>query len=867
MRKISAFCGITRALVMLALVLCTSLVSYAQPSTQVDWRSKGTSSDVNFYDLQRSFNTYWQGNTNRKGQGYKTFKRWENFVAPRVYPSGNMALPSTTYANFQAWQQQNNAGKNAAIATTGNWTSFAAGMVPSGYDAGAGRINFIRFDPTDTNIMYVSSPDGGLWKSTNGGISWSTNTDFLPVIGCTDLAINPNNTQVMYLATGDKETDRRSIGVLKSTDGGTTWNSTSLVWTAIDNYRTTRLLMDPTDPNTMMVATDGGIFRTTDGWATNMQVSSDLTEDMEYKPGDPATVYASGTEFFKSTDGGDTWNVVTSGLPLGTDVSRMVLGVTAGNAGYVYAIAGDVDGGFNGFYRSTNSGSSFTEMSASPNILHANAAPGPGDTGGQAFHDLAIAVSPTNADLVTIGGINQWQSTDGGANWARITYWLGVNPSYPGYEAEPEPYIHADIQNIEYLPGSSTTFFTSCDGGISKTTDNGVSWTDITNDLTVSQMTAIAVSATTEDLQIAGLQDIGTLKYDAGAWSVIGGGDGEDCFIDRTNDLNMVYCTVNAQFYLSTDGGINYDPIAGVPTGGEWFSPIHQDPVVATRVYLGGFPNLYVSNDVFTGSATWTQLGAPLGSGNILKFAIAPSNNSIIYAIQADAISKSTDAGLTWSNVTGTLPTTVALTNLTISDTDPDKVWVVFSGYSIGDKAFQSVDGGTSWTNLSAGLPNLPINAIVYSNGSAIDAIYLAADIGVYYYDNTLSAWAPYFTDLPNCAVIDLEIFYPTGKLRAATYGRGAWESDLYSPLIAVTPSEVNRIKVYPNPVADRLTIEISGATANVPFEIINGNGQVLRRGELMNKTTVQIGDFAAGVYTVRFGNNKTLQFEKIVKQ
>lgn len=839
---------------------------FGQAVSTVDWRTKGNGTSTNFYDVQRSFNEFWQGKTKAKGQGYKIFKRWENYMKPRVYPTGNMALPSTAYTNYMEWQAQDPAAKTSGIATTGNWTSLSSGSVPAGYDAGTGRINFIRFDPTNANTMYISSPDGGLWKSTNGGAAWTTNTDFLPVIGCTDLAINPNNTQIMYLATGDKEGDRRSIGVLKSTDGGATWNATSLVWTAIDNYRTTRLLMDPSNPDIMMLATDGGIFKTTDGWASNSNVEGSNIEDMEFKPGDPNTVYACGTEFLKSTDKGDTWSLVTSGLPLSGDVSRMAIGVTAGNAAYVYAIAGDVDGGLLGIYRSTDSGNSFTTRFDSQNLLHANAAPGPGDTGGQAFHDLAITISPSNADFVTIGGINQWQSANGGTSWSRITYWLGYNANYPGREAEPEPYIHADIQNIEYLPGSSTTFFTSCDGGISKTTDNGLTWTDITNNLAISQMTSIAVSASNADLHIAGLQDIGTLKHNAGAWSVIGGGDGEDGFIDRTNDMNMVYCTVNADFWLSTDGGATYNNIANIPSNGEWFSPIHQDPTVATRVYLGGFPSLYVSNDLFTGSATWTQLGTATGSGNILKFEIAPSNNNVIYAIQEDAVSKSVDAGQTWTNITGTLPTAASLTNVTISDTDADKVWVSFSGYAAGDKIFQSVDGGSTWTNLSAGLPNLPINKILYSNGSAIDAMYVGADIGVYYYDNTMSAWAPFSTDLPNCAVQDLEIFYPTGKLRAATYGRGSWESDIYSPITAIKPVQEKSIKVYPNPVADLLVIESQGNTESIRFEILNTTGQLLRKGEFIEKTTVQTSDLSAGNYVIRFENGKTMQFEKIIK-
>lgn len=850
-----------------ALLLSIPLSVSGQVVEDISWRQVSSKNDASFYDIQDAFNQYWEGIPKTKGSGYKVFKRWENYAAPRVYPTGNLELLSTNYQNYMEWQQSG-ANKSSGAASSGNWTAIAPSQVPDGYDAGMGRINFIKFDPSNANTMYVSSPDGGLWKSTNGGAAWTTNTDFLPVIGCSDLAIDPTNTQNMYLATGDQGDDRRSIGILKSTNGGSTWNPTSLVWTATDNYRTTRLLMDPTDPQIMMVATDGGIFRTTDGWTTHNQVETAFLTDMEFKPGDPNTVYAAGFEFFKSTDKGLTWTQISSGLPSGNDVLRYALDVTAANAAYVYAIVGDNDGGLLGVYRSTDSGTSFSLRADSPNLLHTNAAPGPSDTGGQAGHDLAIAVSPSNADLVTIGGINQWQSTDGGTNWTRITYWLGFDPAYPNSNDEPEPYIHADIQHIEYLPGSSTTFFTSCDGGISKTTDNGVTWTEITNNLVVGQQTNIALSATNADLMITGLQDIGTLKNDNGNWSVIGGGDGEDGFIDRTNDMNMVYSTVNAAFFLSTDGGTTYSDITGLPSG-EWFSPIHQDPVSATTVYAGGFPELYKSTDVLSSPTySWTQLGTPAGSGNILRFEIAPSNNSVIYAIKENAVSKSTNGGSTFTDVTGNLPVgTAMLANLTLSDTDPDKVWVVFSGYDSGTKVFSTTDGGSSWTNISTGLPNLPMNTIVYSNGSASDGVYIGADIGVYYMDNSLSAWTPFSTDMPNNAVRDLEIFYPTGKIRAATYGRGTWESDLYTPTTSILNAAEKSIKVYPNPVADQLTIEMEGNGQPVTYEILNASGQVISTGTMTSKKVIATGDFAAGVYVIRLDNDKTVQFEKIIKR
>lgn len=781
-----------------ALMLISSFV-YGQEKKAVNWKAMGANQEVSFYEIQKDFNQYWEDKTPGKGQGYKPFKRWEAYMTPRVYPTGDMTLPSTTYQNYMEWQRETKASQSGSTkSSTGNWTSLGPVTKPSGYDSGVGRVDWVRFDPTNSNTMYVGTPDGGLWKTTDGGSTWSTNTDFLPIIGCADLAIDHTNTQTMYLATGNWEHDRRSIGVLKSTNGGATWNATSLSWTATDDYKIRRMIMDPINPLIMLVATNKGIFRTTDGWATQGDALTDMSydiDDIKFKPGSSSTVYAVGFDsYWLSSDNGASWTLnTTSGLPGGSsNVSRIILGVTIANSAYVYALAGNAENGFKGCYRSTNSGSTFTEMSninsTSGNILHADAVPptsGTGWDGGQANHDLAIAISPTDADKITVGGINQWRSTNGGTTWSLFTWWLGIDPAYPA-EGTIVPYTHADIQDIQYLPGSSTTMFTTSDGGIYKTTDDGTSWTDLSNGLAIAQQTSIAVSQSETGYYITGLQDIGTIQKESGAWKVINGGDGEDALIRRDNGNFNITSGPNGGFSYSDDKGVNKYGLsgAGKPTAdGEWLSPVNQDPVSDALIYIGGWPDFYKITTLWSSNETapWTTLGNPAGTGNILQFAVAPSSTSTIYAIKINKISKSTNSGTSWTDITGSLPVgSAGLSNLTVSNTDPLKVWVTFSGYSDGNKVFQTTNGGTSWTNISTGLPNLPMTTIVYHNGSA-DAVYLGADIGVYYRDNSSTEWELFNTGLPNCNVRDLEIDYPNSKLLAATYGRGSWESDFHS--------------------------------------------------------------------------------------
>jgi PKD repeat protein len=751
-------------LVILALTLPTMLFGQVNDSNWVDMMSDP---NANFYDVQTAFNNFWAGKTIEKGKGYKQFKRWEEHMEPRVYPSGNMTLPSQSYSNYLTWLSQNPISLSLI---PNDWSPLGPTGAPAG--GGAGRINFVRFDPTNSNTIYVGAPDGGLWKSINGGTTWTTNTDQLTVIGCTDIAINPSNTQIMYLATGDGEAgDSYSVGVLKSIDGGATWNTTGLNWAVSLGRRISRLLMHPSNPLILIAATTNGMYRTIDGGVTWTQTSTGSYKSAEFSPGSANTVYAAGTILRRSIDNGVTWTTITSGLPT-TGVQRISIAVTPANSAYVYLLIGQSsDQGLLGIYRSTDSGATFTTQKGptSPNLLGWSSAGT--DSGGQAFYDLAIAVSPTAANTVLVGGVNTWRSLDGGVTWTLNSHWTGSGA----------PYVHADCHAIQFLPGSSTTYFMGHDGGISKTTNSGTSFTDISSNLQIAQQYRIGLSATTAGRIIAGHQDNGTNLLNGGSWTRVYGGDGMDCFIDRTNNNILYGSYVYGDYYKSTNGGATWTTITtGLPNGAgnaSWLSPWHQDPVSATTLYAAGRAALYKSTN---GGSNWSAVGTPSGSNRVLEFAIAPSNNQILYAVKQNAISISINGGTTFTDVTGTLPVgTASITNVTISSTNPSIVWVTFSGYSAANKVYKSINSGTTWVNISTGLPNVPCNTIVYQGGTTNDVVYVGTDIGVFYIDNIMSSWQNYMSGLPRVSISDLEIFYPTSKIRAGTYGRGTWESDV----------------------------------------------------------------------------------------
>ncbi len=747
-------------------------VSFAQ-----EWVDLKQSPDANFYTIQTKFNEYWKDrDVTEKGKGYKQFKRWENFVERRVYPSGDLSLLSLTGKNFQEWLNNNqehvyNSGNTNQKVTANNmiasttWTAIGPMGPISGTGNGqflkSGRLNFITISPTNTNVLWVGAPAGGLWKSTDGGTSWTTNTDNLAVTGCSDLAIDPTNTNIMYLATGDGDAgDTRTIGVLKSLDGGNTWNTTGFTSVVTTNLLIRRLVIHPTNPQILMAATNSGIRRTTNGGTTWTTVNTSNCYDIEFHPTNPNVVYAAGTTFRRSTDGGATWTTISAGIPT-TGVNRMAIAVTTGSNSLVYVLASNSsNNGFQGFYRSTDQGVNFTQMATTPNLL--GWASAGNDSGGQGWYDLCVAASPLNPNEVVVGGVNVWRTTDGGSSWSLYGHWTGSGA----------PFTHADHHDLEYAPNG--TLFNCNDGTVYRRT--ATAWQEISGTMNISQIYKVGTSALTANFWITGHQDNGTSTWNGTTYQARLGGDGMDCFIDRTNNSNMFAEYYNGAFRRTTNAGSTWSTVTtGLSGSAPWVTIWKQDPQNATRIWCGR-QNMFVSNNLAT---SWTQSGTLSVTGSVNEFAIAPSNNQVIYVVKSGGIMKSIDGGSIWTNITGTLSTGLAFANVCVSPTDPNKVWVVSGNYTNGSKVFYSANGGTSWTNMTSNLPNIPANCLLYEPGSN-DRIYVGMDVGVYYRDASQSTWTLYNVGLPNTPISDMEITPAMpGKIVAATYGRGMWIVDV----------------------------------------------------------------------------------------
>jgi PKD repeat protein len=727
---------------------------------------------VNFYDVQRAFNEAWGDRPYKRGYGYKQYKRWEAFWEPRVYPHGIRPPQNYVWKQHLAFQRKYGAGIQKSNGRNANlWTSMGPyNWTSSSYNPGNGRINAVAEDPNDPNTLYVGAPSGGCWKSTDGGQTWAVLTDQLQALGVSAIAIDYTNSNVIYLGTGDDDGgDTYSIGVLKSVDGGQSWNALSLGNASLFGTRIYRILIHPTDNNTVFVASSLGLYKSSDAGNNWVRLRTGRWRDLELKPGDPQTIYLSNTTFSMSTDGGSTWTTTNTGLPRSSDINRAEIAVSPDDPNVVYFLAGDAFySSFYGLYRSTNSGTSFTLQANSPNVF-AYDATGADTTSGQSWYDMALCVAPDDANEVYVGGINVWSSTDGGVTFDLKSHWY-----YPPGVA----YTHADIHVLEKF---GNRLYCGSDGGIFKSTDDGTTFADLSDGLSITQFYRIAGTELLPNKLAGGTQDNGCNLISNNSALHTNGGDGMEVLMSPFDSNLVITSSQYGNFSLSTDGGYSSIPIFTGPRGtGNWITPMVMHPA-DDGFLLAGYDQVYMSFNRGITEQPLSNFSA--GQGNIRNLALAPSAPiTHFYASTSTVMYRTTDSGTNWVDVSAGLPNN-SISSITVHPTNPLKIWVTFSGISPMDKVYTSDDGGDTWVNITKNLPNIPVNCMIYQNNSD-DGIYIGTDVGVYYTDTMLYNWQPFMNGLPNVIVRDFEIHYGTGKIRAGTYGRGIWEADLKAPLI-----------------------------------------------------------------------------------
>jgi photosystem II stability/assembly factor-like uncharacterized protein len=665
--------------------------------------------------------------------------------------------------------------------------------IPKGPTNIGGRITGIVFHPSDGNIIYAGAADGGVLKSTDGGVNWTMLTDDFITLSVGDVTIDPNNPNTVYVGLGEANLAGDNYdgdGVYQTTDAGATWTNIGLAQTR----RIGRVAVHPTDPDVIFVAGAGaqfsadsarGVYRTTDGGATWEKVLyiSDSTSaiDLRINPVHPDTVYAAMWErlrsptrrkaggvtsgIYRSTDMGTTWTELTNGLPSGPNVGRIGIAICHASTNILYAIYTDSIGYFDAVYKTTDGGNSWTQTSGQPpySLYYSFG-----------WYFGQIRVHPANPDVAFALGVPLYRTTNGGNSWLDAS----------GIQHVDHHALEFDMTNLNHIVDGN-------DGGVYTSTNGGTVWVKSYN-LPITQFYAATIDPLNPERTYGGTQDNGTMRTMTGNlndWQIIYGGDGFYCIVDYTN-ANIIYAESQwGNLGKSTNGGNNfYSATNGISSSDRtnWSTPVIMDPNNHLVLYYGA-NRLYKTTD---GAGFWNAISSDLtngpGTGNltygtITTIAVSRTDGDVIYVGTDDAnVWVTTNGGTNWTSINTGLPDRW-VTRVAVDPNDAATAYVTFSGYRLDSflpHVFRTTNYGNTWNDISSNLPEVPINVIVVDPENT-SVLYIGTDYGVYYTTDAGGTWQPLGTGLPFSAVDDLVLHNGVRVLRAATHGRSFFEFDL----------------------------------------------------------------------------------------
>jgi photosystem II stability/assembly factor-like uncharacterized protein len=797
------------------------------------------------------------------------------------------------------------------------WTPRGPSPITDGSQRNNGMVTAIAVHPSDSDIVYIGTAGGGVWKTGDGGTTWRSLFDrqlSLSVGEPAAVAIDPNDADVLYVGTSGRGrvSPQRQVGLYKSVDGGASWVLLGSGYPAGNTGNVTRfanelintIIVDPANSRTVYMATSTGVWRSTDAglnWTQGIGSNGDARSLVldRTSPTNARILYAgiSGSGVFRSTDGGGNWTRILSsttpavatalGATAGTQMNQVVLDLApptsppaANGVQVIYvAIAGShptLNSGFPdpvGLFMSIDQGTTWTQRAATG---------GPGTT--YSGYCLTIAVDPASpgdgaSDILYYGTSSQARSTDAGSTFSGLSG------------------LHADTHAWAFFrppAPASTTVFCGNDGGISRSTDNGATWTPLNaGGLQTTLFYNLDVNPdATASSTVGALQDNRLERNTTGlGWNTVAGGDGWDIVFDGTT-VNQLFATTNSgaapqtRVLRSTDGGVTWpsDVTPWPNTGAEagfYLSSLASDPSGGGIIYAASNQNLWQTRD---GGGTWrTLLSIP--SGFITATVdVAPTNGNNVVVANGGRVFVSTNAlaatvggptGVAFTEITRNLPGRTVLRAVF----DPNDLTVIyavlggFAGAGAAGHVFRTTIGATAWTNISP-LLDVPYGAIALDGSDTPTAIYVGTDLGVLRSIDRGATW--YVLDdihFPRAPVTDLAFGRGSGVLRAATYGRGVFEFTRPDwPTIAVNPEAgLNfggrcdepgylTVEVFNVGSGDLIISSVQRLMGSTGFQVLPNPGTplVIRAGEVLIFTIEFLGTTpgVAETATIRIASN-----------
>lgn len=664
------------------------------------------------------------------------------------------------------------------------------GPAPISNAGDTGRVSAIACHPTLADRYYVGGADGGVWRTNDGGATWSVISNQLPTTSVGAIAISAALPDTLFIGTGEANFanhSRYGQGIFMSTDGGGYWIN---VAPQLAGRCISKIVVDPIDPSRAYagVTTAGGfpalaaakghpgangplgLWTSYDGGSSWNQVLNGIPNlsvtDVAMVANAPQVVYAavghifgnSANGIYRTTDGGQSWAKLAGGLPT-TNVGRIALAIAPSNSQRIYALItrpSDANGNAAstlGAWRSDNGGDSWTSIPV-------------GSIQSTYGWFLCVAsVRPTDPNTVIMGGLNLVRSTNSGGSFSTIT----------------PP--HVDMHVITW--DAAGRLIVGDDGGVHRSTNLGTSWEARNNGLGIVQFyPGISTHPTDDQRFIGGTQDNGSNLRSTNTltWTRVNGGDGGWTQWDPSNAQRIfTEYQGTGNLFLSSNGGNSFSASSSGITGTDrncFLPPYLIHPTDSTRM-------LYATHRVYrsiNSGSSWSAISADVtgGSGAIRAMAQSPVDPQTVYVATNDGrVLSSIDGGQTFTLRLSGNPGPPRLTKeLSADPIDAATAYLAGTNFNMPNVR-RTRDRGATWETLDGDLPNAPVNTVVAVPGCRGRVLFAGTDIGVYRSSDDGSTWTPFGDGLPTACIIDLVPQLTRGRLIAATQGRGAWDVPL----------------------------------------------------------------------------------------